>query len=1402
MTRLLVDDVVKASTNAEFRSDIQLSSYRRDENLPLVRSYIFTNKAATGKKSSVELLKLLCEAYLPGNLPNRFTFIATYGHGKSHFALALANFFGKPLDSPEVSTLLDNLRHALSDQALYGFFEDFKRNHNRFLIITLRGDEPGDLQSKFFRALDDALSDYPEDQRAALPFWFNDAEAFLANIRPEIRADADAFLQEHGLDLNLLLEQVRQRESSSYALCRDLHHHLHKVFPSFGATASLREAVEWVADNLCGHNKPADGVLILFDEFSAFVRDYALEAHSRPGAPLQDLLNGVENRREKAAFVALSQHDPVTVARTTLRSGSSQTLESLERELNRLPTPQRYVLYSVLEAVLDGYLKQSGDAWHELLQEPAFASALERATDATLTVFGQRYLGELAWVDSFKAVVTEGCFPLHPMTTALLSSVQLQSTANPRSVLGFVAQELESRRNQPALKNGQPNWVLATSLVGYFCDMLGEKPWQDYRDALRQAGGPDAPDEHRAVLKAMLLQTVGDVPTSLLGYEKVIAEFCGCSPEVAAHALNSLVLSGVIRQDPVQKLYTFWPAGRGANRLEEVLSRKLQAKALDAAVLDQINKFLQRARLLPPVAVSVPWGHAEDWQATQVLMNRSTFNKQTLQRLAHNYAMLGLDGQEQSRGLVVWLVAENEEDVRWYRKNVSGILQGTFSDYPIPVVVMLPRDPDPTLARLLLRIYGLTSFENHEIADIGQDQWTEILRRDQGLVEAALTRMCQNADYEVPQALRAAVQAIRPRSVEHLLTEVYRIAYGRGPKEFFSHYKLSSNKLRASVTLVSNHLLGNALGAPRVLDTDKVAKEIVDLFLRTRWGLVDADLRIKHVAEGSRLYPGWHALDQYFAQGAGSRAAREGLLMLLNPPFGYDFHTLTLLFSAWFGYNRHDLEVSLQGRLVSIEEVARDPRTKTSRSPKDFLIALSGASILRRDRSQFAREVDEIIRRVDREVFTEHEARHAVRKLEEFVQDERNDANTRHEAEKAVEKLQSGIGLAATYNQRAAGLVEAISNTRQIAEVARLLKGIDKLPEPSCVKVGQPAPSEIRQLILGRAEELIERQCTELEHLDDITKYALNRGNLQNILIVLRGAELSHLEERATRALNVLDQNRQALEAQQKDSETLSVLEAIPTRGGLSSLRDGAQRIQGFQFYTEKAKRAARDKLDLLEGEIRRLESFVSGLHPRLDELVRSSDLRALQNEMLQHQALFEASEEETVLKAALERSQALERCFAEVDRLQQSVPSDPAEAKGLIESVRQLITEYREYLSQAQGETIEGAISVAQHDCQRRRDEALAWLADSERKLKEGRGLDRLQEELESPPLFLPGGARGRLETLRRIVQQHIDEDELLQVEAHFRRITDSRKRKECLDRLQRLAEELDRSEAAIHLG
>ena len=139
-----IGELVRLDPDAQFRSDVQLDAYDKPHNLGLLKSYLFTSQAPTGYESSIDILKTILQAFTSNRLDNRMTVIANYGHGKSHLALALANYFGRPVNSEECQVLLSKVAAAVPNQAVAATYKAFKVANPRHLILRLRGDSLGE----------------------------------------------------------------------------------------------------------------------------------------------------------------------------------------------------------------------------------------------------------------------------------------------------------------------------------------------------------------------------------------------------------------------------------------------------------------------------------------------------------------------------------------------------------------------------------------------------------------------------------------------------------------------------------------------------------------------------------------------------------------------------------------------------------------------------------------------------------------------------------------------------------------------------------------------------------------------------------------------------------------------------------------------------------------------------------------------------------------------------------------------------------------------------------------------------------------------------------------------------------------------------------------------------------
>lgn len=173
---MLIQDLVSLDVSGDFRSDVQLSDMGNPAlNEDLLNSYIFTVHAPKTygaqqrSLSSRDVLDTLKTIFTVEREENRVVLTANYGHGKSHLALVLANFFSHPSDSAEVKSVLERLSQALNNRSQLAGYRDFKRSKGEFLVVRLQGDQFTDLHEGFVRALEQALREHKVTRSVEIP---------------------------------------------------------------------------------------------------------------------------------------------------------------------------------------------------------------------------------------------------------------------------------------------------------------------------------------------------------------------------------------------------------------------------------------------------------------------------------------------------------------------------------------------------------------------------------------------------------------------------------------------------------------------------------------------------------------------------------------------------------------------------------------------------------------------------------------------------------------------------------------------------------------------------------------------------------------------------------------------------------------------------------------------------------------------------------------------------------------------------------------------------------------------------------------------------------------------------------------------------------------------------------
>lgn len=1394
-----IRNLVTMDEQAEFRNDVQISDFEKDEtNLSLLRSYLFTITAPQGQESSSGLLRTITESYLNPRLDNRITVIANYGHGKSHLALVLANYFGKPYQSQEMQIVLAKINQALGNPAQAQRYREFRENRAEFLVIRLRGDKSQSLREQFVISLEQSLKEHECTKAVELPFWYQKAEKLLRGLTNDMLSKANRYLETFSMDVPLLIQDVKNRKDNAYDLCRKLFNELHGVTPDFRGEVSVRELINWVSQHYCGDSKPLGGLFVLFDEFSLYIKQYG---QRNAAGELQDLLNGIEDQKGKAVFLAFAQHDPIQVAQNTLRAG--QNLETLEHELTRIP--RKVVLYSLMESVINAYLSQPDSAWNEFRSDSSVRGPLARASNLTMDLFGKRYEQTLRWeTEKFDEIVTKGCFPLHPLTTALLCDLKLQamgSAGNPRTVLGFVFEQVKQKGDELAVEQGQIHWVLPIYLVDYFNEYLPGNSFLLYENARRNLA-PDAPEEQENLLKALLLQDLARLPVRRDTQVSYLAEAAGLKQGQADLSLRKLSDSRCIRYDQNSHMYSFWPVAANPHRMEEIIEQRLQGRGTTWELLTELNKLFES------IPVDIPWGHQDDWQASEHILTLDYFTPQRLRELMPLY-QISSSGEliEGKRGCVIWLVGETEEEVSTLRQTATRVLDETFpGENPPAIVLIIPTRPCSKLIETYIKNQIVENFNQDDRREVG----TEIYDHEKGRLKQSLATELAglrgdlinyrsssrpSARYAVPNAYRAALQVFGDLGIQKLLKELYNLTYRYSPPEFFTEFQVigrGQNKLRNATSSVASVLLRNSLSSNReAIFAQPVAKRLCENFLQLKWQIVSADYRVREPGQ-QHLLEVWNFLEQAFPAGAREKRVRTILVSLLNPPYGFDYNTVALLFCAWIGFHSHDLQISGQGRLMGLEKLAEV--LNSGNNARQFFQQITtelNLSISRRDPGQILREAQEIIEKVNHGAFTQEAARDAITKLEEFCREQPPETPLCGSAQQSAENLRTALSQAERYDQQALDIQKLIRSEKSLDVVLGLHQRIASLQRPTLVIQTAPQESDLHEKWLTRLSQMVEQECVLLEAVQRRTQVEANQDKLQNLKKQLKKTNLTNFVERVDRALKVIAEKEKSFEAQEREAPLQAEIRTMDNHSGLKNLIGYRERLQQIKGASEATMVLRNDRLRLIEQEIASLEQFIKQLTGAIARIETLEALTDWQRQLFRSYDRYVETPFQEELDEADRQGKRLQEFLQTLTAVSKRSPTSLEDAFTLIKELDTLHSSSKDGFSQAQINLVDKAKQRIENLVQKQINDAKQWYRNVETQYNQGTSLHAVKDCLQSPPAFLPGDERTRLELLRQEVQQTLEQDIIGQIEARFREIKDPSKKALCVQRLQKILEE-----------
>ena len=928
--------VTSRSASAPLHSLIQIPSHfqrsislKYDYGTPeRVAAFVPTPKAAAA-------MEHVLQATEPNAQQRAFVLHGVYGVGKSLLAVVLAALFSREGETEgALWVVLERLKRHYPETT--DAVERYIRANRRLLPVLLSGDE-GELSFALGRALNRAL------QRAGLqdlkpPTVYQAALETIAQWQSEFPETYTRLVQavqsRFGYPLERFLESLALGDPSAYEQFVALYpqltagaifyaHNGQSIVDVYAATAAqLREY---------GY----EGIVILYDEFGRFLEGRVGQPFGREAALLQDLAEHCNRSSDAQVHLMLITHQRLTRYAYGLPEAYQTEWQRIEGRFQSLdvssdPEVSYLLIAEALQPVSQQtwrtFAEQHRSTFEQLLLATVDMALFEPMSDAQL-----------------RALIVEGAYPLHPVSTYCLPRLSAKVAQNERTLFTFLASDEA---------HGVGRWLSQTSFDGDELPLVyPDQLWDYFTDAIRADTGPGGTHPVWSAVQSALrkVDLDDDLATRLVKTLGVIHAVGATgplrpTPQLLAFALGTSVdaITPVLERLTARKALVFrrstgcWEFIEGSDvDFEAAIADVVQRRPVTKP---KLRRYLED--VLPPRHYTAR-RYNDERGMIRFFWSLYRTVPELVQWEGHWDALLKEMGY--ADGLLIYVLAMDAADL----EQAEVFIRRT--DHP-RVVFVLPEAPLAIL-KPLTELYALRQLEADptfkdpdpriadELAFFIEDTTARLAR-----AMAPLTDPHRRARWFVGgQEVRGVVNS--PGHISRLLSQICERFFNRTPRlynEAFNKRRPSGVQVRAAEKVIDAFLSGELsenLGLTghgpdvQILNTILKAPGLLRQDDQGRWCLSQPK------DEASEIVEVWQVIDDFFESAVENEVNFAPLVDRLQwPPYGLRLGVLLVLIGAVFRQYLPVATVRQGGELVS--PVEGKTFTQICRRPEAFTVSL------------------------------------------------------------------------------------------------------------------------------------------------------------------------------------------------------------------------------------------------------------------------------------------------------------------------------------------------------------------------------------------------------------------------------------------------------------------------------
>lgn len=467
-------NIIKFREDLFFEGAVQADwFYLKEKADKVTESFVFhgpryfsvSNRDIDSKKliDTVSLTKKIYDNLYSSESINPFMLgIAGYGTGKSHLSVALAKLFSNAtVDEKTNIKLISNLK--LADEEIA---EKVKLGKDKNLVLVLNGMKDFNLNYEILRAMKLSLNFHgvSDEFLKTLSQSYLTARNFIIRNFDKSKKEFKEIAEKYGkntADLKNYLLTNLETEEKVFEIINEVYTLMvgHEIRWDEGISAG--KILEVAEEYLCRKEGIFKKILIIFDEFGRYL-EYASTYPQRAGdSALQQIFEAVQNKEGNIVFLGFIQSDIKTYL-TRIDKTSN-----ISRYIGRYDVSEKFYLSSNLETIFANLIEKK--------DKNIFKHYIEENIDNNKVYYTKMHSNMLQWIplmeqkeiwrqyESFKKIILEGVYPLHPLSTYLLSS--LSEWLQNRSSLTLLNKKIKEFGDLEVKELEQLKYIYPTNLL-------------------------------------------------------------------------------------------------------------------------------------------------------------------------------------------------------------------------------------------------------------------------------------------------------------------------------------------------------------------------------------------------------------------------------------------------------------------------------------------------------------------------------------------------------------------------------------------------------------------------------------------------------------------------------------------------------------------------------------------------------------------------------------------------------------------------------------------------------------------------------------------------------------------------------------------------------------------------